>query len=208
MDTGFNGIFLNNNEKNSLRYTYVTFMAFVELIIPRTPRLAEKYGEIQLLGALDLQTHVYLIITLNNYYIPLAKPIAEILDVLAEQIVFSEGNESLFDNARFLEGSMFSTLDSRKRYLVLDLLKKMKGYFSNSLIPEQHYPGVQYILNQLNRLTMLGYYSEWFGYGSTRLKEPDERKLEFFPASWAQVGYPGPSFSYLDLVEEYYMGRE
>lgn len=49
--------------------------------------------------------------------------------------------------------------------------------------------------------TMMGYYSEWSGYGSTRLAEPDQRKLEFVPISWVQVGYPGPSLGYRVLRE-------
>ena len=44
--------------------------------------------------------------------------------------------------------------------------------------------------------TMMGYYSEWSGYGSTRLDEPNQRKLEYYPISWKQVGYPGPSLGY------------
>ena len=44
--------------------------------------------------------------------------------------------------------------------------------------------------------TMMGYYSEWYGYGSTRLNEPNQRVLEFYPFSWKQVGYPGPSLGY------------
>ena len=44
--------------------------------------------------------------------------------------------------------------------------------------------------------TMLGYYSEWFGYGTTRMNKPNERVFEFAPISWKQIGYPGPSLGY------------
>ena len=55
------------------------------------------------------------------------------------------------------------------------------------------------ITGSLNRFTMMGYYSEWYGYGSTRLEVPDQRRLEYFPLSWQQVGYPGPSLGYRAL---------
>ncbi len=44
--------------------------------------------------------------------------------------------------------------------------------------------------------TMMGYYSEWSGYGTTRLNKPNQRILEYNPISWKQVGYPGPSLGY------------
>jgi hypothetical protein len=49
------------------------------------------------------------------------------------------------------------------------------------------------------RFVMMGYYSEWSGYGSTRLEEPAQRRLEYNPLSWKQVGYPGPSLGYRAL---------
>lgn len=52
------------------------------------------------------------------------------------------------------------------------------------------------VLQSLNRLTMMGYYSEWSGYGSTCLNPPNQRVLEYYPISWKQIGYPGPSSGY------------
>jgi len=147
------GSFYNPNNKrvdaqneDSQEYMQETFKALVDAIIPRTPELAEEYGKIQYYGALDFQTDEYLILSLNNYYSPLAKPTAEMLDMAAEQLVFALS-----------------------------------------------------ITGDLNRLTMMGYYSEWYGYGSTRLKTPNQRKLEYFPLSWGQVEYPGPSLGYRAL---------
>ena len=122
---------------------------FVDAIIPRSPGLAEEYGKIQYFGALDLHTNEYMILSLNSYYIPLAKPVAEMLDIAFEQFQ---------DNPGFI--------------------------LSNST---------------LNRFTMMGYYSEWSGYGSTRLDAPGQRRLEYYPLSWDQVGYPGPSLGYRAL---------
>lgn len=55
--------------------------------------------------------------------------------------------------------------------------------------------------NHLSRYTMMGYYSEWYGYGYgyTRLETPNNRILKFHPLSWKQVGYPGPSLGYRAL---------
>ena len=50
-----------------------------------------------------------------------------------------------------------------------------------------------YVVDVLIKLTMMGYYSEWYGYGLTRLDEANQRVLEFQPISWEQVGYPGPA---------------
>lgn len=44
--------------------------------------------------------------------------------------------------------------------------------------------------------TMMGFYSEWSGYGTTRLNKPNQRRLEYDPISWKQIGYPGPSQGY------------
>jgi hypothetical protein len=55
------------------------------------------------------------------------------------------------------------------------------------------------IITVLIRFAMMGYYSEWAGYGSTRLYSPNERELENHPISWKQTGYPGPSLGYRAL---------
>jgi hypothetical protein len=133
-------------------HTEEIFRAFADAIIPRSPELAEEYGKVQYFGALDLHTDEYLILSLNSYYIPIAKTTAEALDLASEQLVILSGDE-----------------------LILSAI------------------------SALNRFTMMGYYSEWSGYGSTRLAAPDQRILEFYPLSWEQVGYPGPSLGYRAL---------
>ncbi|MNY27262.1 hypothetical protein D3C86_1611590 [compost metagenome] len=55
---------------------------------------------------------------------------------------------------------------------------------------------IRFIVDFLNRGTMFGFYSEWAAYGSTRLNTPTQRRLEYFPLSWSQVGYPGVSKGY------------
>ncbi|MDF2821451.1 MAG: hypothetical protein K0R15_1892 [Clostridiales bacterium] len=190
---------VKNQNNNSEQLTQETFKALVDAIIPRTPELAEEYGEIQYYGALDLYTDEYMVWSLNNYYIPLAKPMAQLLNLAAEQLEINDGNE---------RKTLFAELEPYDRFRALVLLEELKLYFPDMLIPMQNYPGLLSVTNDLVRLTMLGYYSEWSGYGSTRLETPNERILEYYPVSWEQVGYPGPSFSYRALVTEYYKTRK
>jgi len=174
-------------QKDSLRRTQETFQAFVDAIIPRTPGLAEEYGRIQFFGALDLHTDEYITLSLDYYYIPLAEITAEMLDVAAEQLVV-------------MDGSAFAALEPSDRLRALTLLEQIHIYLADLPIPFRDNPElILYITSALNRFTMMGYYSEWSGYGSTRLATPNQRKLEYFPISWKQIGYPGPSLWYRAL---------
>lgn len=139
-------------------YDYVsdTFQNFVNSVIPRSPILAELYGRIQYYGALDLYTAEYLIMSLDSLSMPLALPIAELLNITADQFPYG-------------------VADSFTQIELEDILP---------------------VIPSLNRLAMMGYYSEWPGYGSTRLNPPGQRILEYYPASWEQIGYPGPSLGY------------
>jgi len=200
---------INYQNNDRLQQTQDTFKALVDAIIPRTPRLAEVYGEIMLYGALDFLTYEFLIWSLNHYYIPLAKPTAEMLDIVAERFVLIEGNERLLNSSSYQGWGTFAAISPSNRFHVLTQLEEQGFYFIDLPMTFREHPElILSIASALNRLTMMGYYSEWFGYGSTRLKEPNQRVLEFSPSSWTQVGYPGPSFSYRAQVIEYYKRRE
>ncbi|MBN7772467.1 hypothetical protein [Clostridium aminobutyricum] len=191
----YNPKIINFQISDFSQHTQETFKAFVDAIIPRSPKLAEKYGKIQYFGALDLHTDEYMILSLNSHYIPLAKPVAEVLDIVSEQLVILDRNSSMYP-----EGGTFAALIPSDRFRALMLLEQNKDYFIDLLTPSQYYPAYLFsVISNLNRFTMMGYYSEWSGYGSTRLNAPDQRKLEFFPLSWKQVGYPGPSLGYRSL---------
>ncbi|QHQ63171.1 hypothetical protein Ana3638_22325 [Anaerocolumna sedimenticola] len=188
----------------SLQYTLDTFKALVDAIIPRTPGLAEEYGKIQYYGALNLHIDEYMVYTLNFYSIPLAEPTALMLDLAADQLVFNGGNTRLLDFARFPVGGTFAALAPIDRFRALTLLEQLKVYILDLPKPFKGNSGLALtITGDLSRYTMMGYYSEWSGYGSTRLESPDNRKLEFYPLSWEQVGYPGPSLGYRALRNEY-----
>jgi len=187
-------------QKESVKRMQETFQALVDAIIPRTPGLAEEYGRIQFFGALDLHTDEYIILSLNYCYIPVAEPTAEMLDLAAEQLVIMDGNGSLVNFSRFIGGSSFAAIDPSDRFRALTLLEKLNIYLVDLPIPFRDNPElIFYTTSNLNRSAMMGYYSEWSGYGSTRLATPDQRKLEFYPISWKQIGYPGPSLGYRAL---------
>jgi hypothetical protein len=191
-----------NEQDNAIQRTQDTFKAFVDAVIPRSPMLAKEFGEIQYFGALDFNTDEYLIMTLDHYYIPLAIPTAEMLDVVAEQLVFMGGNNRLFNYLRFPRGGIFAALSPEDRFRALTLLEQVDVNLADLPVPYLDNSGlVLSISSVLNRYTMMGYYSEWYGYGTTRLLSPNQRKLEFYPLSWSQVGYPGPSLGYRTLRE-------
>jgi hypothetical protein len=181
---------LNGEDKvldYTLKQTKETFEAFVEAVIPRSPKLAEQYGNIQYYGALDFLIDEYLIITLNEYHPNLAEATAEMLNVAAEKLILRNENR---EPVHFNGSGNFSALTPNDRLLALALLKKYQYTSSHLLFPFENI--FFNITDNLIRITMMGYYSEWFGYGMTRLKMPNERILEFYPLSWNQVGYPGP----------------
>lgn len=182
----------NNNqnmvEEYILKQTKETLSAFVDAIIPRSPELAKEYGEVQYYGGLDLLVDEYLLITLNEYQPDLAEAAAEMLNAAAQRLVSRAENKRPLNLS---ESGIFASLAPSDRLLAIALLKKYQYASSHLLYP---YENIFFnVVDNLVRLTMMGYYSEWFGYGTTRLMEPNNRELEFYPLSWEQIGYPGPT---------------
>jgi hypothetical protein len=192
-----------NDQSNFLfQYTDEIFKAYVDAIIPRTPGLAEVYGRIQYYGALDLNTDEYMIMSLNNFEFPIANPSAEMLNIAAEQLV-SLDRSIRMEFSRYTGWNTFAVLPPLDRFRALTLLEDLRFHLSILPLPFQDNPGyILYTTSVLNRLALMGYYSEWSGYGSTRLQSPNQRTLEYFPVSWQQVGYPGPSLGYRALRME------
>lgn len=198
----FGNEMLNDQNNQSLLYTWETFKAFVDVIIPRTPKLAEEYGAVQYFGALDLHTDEYLLITLNNYFIPLAEPMALLIDEMTTRFILTEGNERLANILRYPERGRFVALNTADRIYpmaLLDFIQHDRELYNLVKSEDNSRRYVVSIINTLNRDTMMGYYSEWSGYGSTRLDAPNRRILEYYPLSWEQIGYPGPSLGYRGL---------
>lgn len=169
-------------------YIQNTFQAYADAVIPRTPRLAEEYGRIQYYGAVDLQVYQFIIYELERYPIPMAQPTAELLNAAATQLIRNQG----------LAGEEnFAALPPTERLVAINLLEqRMVEPETLPLIFQTDPELIPVITVALYNFTMMGYYSEWSGYGSTRLNPPQERVLEFKPVSWMQIDYPGPSLGY------------
>lgn len=181
MQTEFDIRKLQEPNNYTMQHILNTYKAFVEVIIPWTPKLATEYGEIQYYGAIDLLTYEFLIQTIHAYGgSSLVIAVVNMLNSWAQQVVFQGGNS---DKVNSTNGVTFTNLTPTDRLLVIKLMKQY----------ESNLPDNQIItIDSLIRYTLMGYYSEWYGNGSTRLLEPNQRVLEFEPLSWQQVAYPGP----------------
>ncbi len=191
-----NGYVLDQNEIS--RYVLNTFKAFADSIIPQSPGMAELYGRIQYYGALDEYTDEYLIMSLNSLIIPYAIPTAEILNMAAAQFIsINEDNQGVDNLEKSSWMLLYDLLPIARLQAVNLLLLQPMDYVMEAPIPFRNDQGnILFITMLINRLAMMGYYSEWSGYGTTRLKPPNQRKLEHNPISWQQIGYPGPSLGY------------
>jgi hypothetical protein len=170
-----NDYYTDNNQINFFSYNN-TFKALVDAIIPRTPGLAVEFGKIQFFGATDSYVDEFLRYSLDYYAQPLANPAAIMLNIAAEQLVN--------DDFRLSGDEPFASLSQMNRLRTLELLDQNQLDLENFPIPYQDNPrAVISTVNNINRLTMMGYYSEWSGYGSTRLDSPNKRVLEFVPIS-------------------------
>ncbi|WP_134687212.1 hypothetical protein [Brevibacillus migulae] len=200
------------NPANIDAYTRATFQAFVDALIPATPDLTATgvtFGA-ESAGALELLVHEFVIQELNFSVSPLAGQTlldtspatgaAQLLDAAAVQLIQSGEAREPLDVYAFPGGGSFSALSRRDRLRAVDKLSMLDidleslppPYTNNSAFVEN-------VTVMFNLLAMFGFYSEWSGYGTTRFFSPDERKVECFPLSWIQTGYPGRSLGYRAL---------
>lgn len=184
-----------------------TFRALVEAIVPNKPMLA-IFGAEQATGAAELHVHEYIIweldhtlslmFGLNLTVFPLSASTAKLLNAGAIQFIASGQAQDAWKQP--VLGGPFAALLPSDRIRVLAMLEQLKGDLGTLPPPYQNDGGLlKFIVDYLNRGTMFGNYSEWSGYGTTRLAAPTERRLEYFPISWKQVGYPGTSLGYRAL---------
>ncbi|WP_338554951.1 hypothetical protein [Paenibacillus sp. KS-LC4] len=189
--------------------TIATFRALVEAIVPNTPALA-MYGAEQAAGAVDLHIHEYMIWELDHSLslflgthltiITLAAPTAQLLNSGAVELVTS-GRAQHAPNHAIWGSSPYAALSPIDRIRVLAMLEQLDVDLGVLQPPYQYNGGnVRFIVDFLTRQTMFGNYSEWSAYGKTRLVTPTERRLEYFPISWKQVGYPGVVPGYRALL--------
>lgn len=192
---------------NPLPQTRATFRALVEAVVPNTPELAEQKGPVQSHGALDLHIDDYLIWSLDHYLsiymvikdvnIHLANVIAELLIIAARQLVYLGGNKDPVNSEISPEDGEFAALSLGDRFRAITLLEKLKIDAASLPVPFRFKPKLlQSTTVSIILLPIIGYYTEWSGYGSTGMERPGNRRLEHFPTDWEQVGYPGPVRGY------------
>lgn len=180
--------------------TFMAFRALVEAIIPGSPVTCADEAE-QAAGAVDLCIHEYMIWELDHslslvlgFYltvIPLSCSTARLLDAGAVQLAAS-GQLQYAPNHLLWWSSPFAALCPADRIRVLAILEQLKVDLGTLPPPYRNDGGfVRFMVDFLTRQTMFGNYSEWSAYGTTRLRTPTERRLEYFPVSWKQVSYPG-----------------
>ena len=132
--------------------------------------------------------------------IPFSKSIANLLDMAACQLCWIGKTEYSYNTCVFPRKGIFANLTRNERLKAIDLLERLEIPLGNLPEPFTNNPGLtQSMKNTLTQLTLLGYYSEWTGYGSTRLDRPDFRCMEYFPIGWIQSNYPGPAFGYRNI---------
>lgn len=191
-------------------HTQATFQAFVDAIIPLTCQYTGASATEYAPGAIGLGIQDYVIKELDfsqfipadaePNIIPLSKSTAILLDIGAAQ--FLNLNHALLLSSGFsypCEG-LFSTLSRIDRLRAVTLLDHLAVPLESLPQPYQNNPAlVQVMMSSINQLTLFGYYSEWFGYGTTRFLPTNLKRIECCPPSWKLVGYPGPSFGYRDF---------
>ncbi|MFC0561233.1 hypothetical protein [Halalkalibacter alkalisediminis] len=184
--------------QTSTAHTRATFMAFADAVIPSTN------------GALDLRLDDYLIFGLDHYIsiqgqwgmnnIQLSSVTAGVLDAGAKQLILSQKVQETPNHSIFPEGGPFSSLSVNDRFEAIHLLENGQVDMESLPPPFQGNLGlVENILGNLHQMILLGYYSEWFSLGTTRLAPPENRKIERPFMTWDLVHYPGPAFGYRDL---------
>lgn len=186
----------------------ITFLALVHAVIPTTPELALLLGVNQWIGAAPVGIDQYVVWELEHLLAlpmqtgatdrPLSVSTALLLNVAAEQLIAS-GVVSA-DCPIYPTDSPFAALSPANRFVVLSFLEQLKIDLAILPAPYTNTPVfVQFMVDFLMRLTMFGFYSEWVGYGTTRLNNPNYRLLQFPPPSWMQTGFPGPANGYRDF---------
>ncbi|ASA23677.1 hypothetical protein [Paenibacillus donghaensis] len=181
-------------------HTFATFLALVEAIVPHTA-VPCVFGAEPSAGAVDLCIHKYMIWELDHSLslalgfhltvVPLSASTAMMLNAGAVQFVAS-GQSQHAPNYSKWGCSPFSSLSQADRIRVLAMLEQLNVDLGTLPPPYRDDGGfLRFMVDFLNRQTMFGNYSEWSAYGTTRLATPTERRLEYFPISWKQVGYPG-----------------
>ena len=215
-------------------HTRLTFRAVVDAVVPETPELADELGSEHVPGGLSVGLGDLLAGYVDELFqfglpdlgpqgnLPLADPVADLVDAAALALVDQGGNEddpsreraaALLDPADPGPTALtdttgtFAALSRRDRLRALDLL----GGFELEM---RAFDGelVEFDAGLVGQLvvgfTEMIYYSEWQGYDADT-PSPDDSTHPNDPAavqSWRQTGYPGVAPGYAALRG--YLGAE
>jgi hypothetical protein len=208
-------------------HTEITFRAVVDAVLPETPELAEPLGAEHVPGGLAVGLDEFLITYANDLFtfglpyigevgnIPIAGPVAAVLDLAAKELLDRGDNEddpsvdrplALLESddtsawvVRFAAGT-FSKLSRRDRLRAIGLLD---GYeLELSPVSGFLFEADAGLVGQLVvGFAEVIYYSEWQGYDEFT-QPPSQRAHPNDPdavQSWRQTGYPGFADGYAAL---------
>lgn len=207
-------------------HTRVTFRAFTDAVLPETPTLSDELGPEHVPGGLAVGLDDFAIIYVDNLFqfgrprrksyrnIPLAIPVARVLDIAAVKLLSRNLNESELsidrmislkpDNismTKFIAAagpfSMLSRNDRLRAISVLDELEIELAPSENVLFELDAGLVGQLVVG----FTEMIYYSEWQGYDEF-MQPPSKRVHPNNPSavqSWRQTQYPGFADGYAVL---------
>lgn len=191
-------------------HTKATFQALVDAIVLSTPRFAVNMGSETAPGAVDFHVDEYMIWELDHSIslqgdlatvtFLLSAPTAGMLNMAAINLIATNRAKDPQNPSLFPGGGPFASLSRKDRLRAIVLLEQLDIDLYCLPVPYQNNAGlVKSMADALNRMPMFGTFSEWSGYGTTRLAPPDFRRLKFFPPGWIQVGYSGHAEGYRDF---------
>ena len=197
------------DEPSRTPHTEATFRALVDALVPETPQLSER-GEVHVPGGLDVDVDEFVMWVLDNYLrvpltadlpgetAPLSGPVAAALDAAASDLLARGGNEDDVDPSRFPGGGTFASLSRDDRVRTLRDLESRDGGGDLPAPFDQAGLSPAFLVSALHALVNAGHYTEWSGYGPTKLDAPTRWEFQEPSLGWRQTGYPGPADGYAD----------
>lgn len=138
-----------------------------------------------------------------NY--PAAPLFAIAFDLVALHFVATEGRVDDLQESAFPAGGVFTRLSRNDRLRALETVLEddVVDTLSDSLSAILPAPeALTETVTSVHLAASFGYYSEWAGYGETKVAPPSQRRLAMGVdevQSRQQTGYPGPAAGYADL---------
>lgn len=206
------------------RHAAATFRAVADAVVPTTPGLADELGREHVPGGPEVGLGDFLVVYVNDLFqfglpglgargnLPLAGPVASILDAAALALVERDGNADEPDPGRVedLLGSApppasrdavtFAALSREDRLRALGLLGEI-GAEIRALDGEPLELDAGLVGQLVVGFAEMIYYSEWSGYEEFA-RPPSELVHSNDPEAvqgWRQTGYPGVAPGYAAL---------